>query len=150
MNDEDLVWKVRAFVYAWLAENASAPNVHDIAKEFGISPERAGDVLVALHDKHALFLEPGTTSIGMASPFSAVPTVHKTTIRGKTYWANCAWDSLGIPAALHAADAAIESVCAASGDPIRIRLKDGQVEDTGAVVHILLPFRSWYEDMVHT
>ncbi len=150
MIDEDLVWKVRAFVYAWFAENASAPDVHDIAKEFSMSPEQAGHALITLHGKHALFLEPGTTSIRMASPFSALPTPHQTTVHGKNYWTNCAWDSLGIPAALHAADATIDSLCAASGDPIQIQLKDGQVADTGAVVHILLPFRNWYEDMVHT
>ncbi len=150
MIEEDLVWKVRAFVYRWFAEHAGAPEVDDIAHELDISSERAGAALLTLHDKHALLLEPGTTSIRMASPFSAIPTPHKTTINGKSYWANCAWDSLGIPAALHAPDAAIASICAASGDPIRIQLQDGQVADTGAVVHILLPFRSWYEDMVHT
>ncbi len=150
MIEEELVWKVRAFVYRWFAEHAGAPEVDDIAQEFGITLDRAGNALVTLHDKHALFLEPGTTSLRMASPFSAIPTPHRTTVTGKSYWANCAWDSLGIPAALHAPDAAIESVCAASGDAIRIQLKDGQVEDTGAVVHILLPFRNWYENMVHT
>lgn len=150
MNEDDLIWKVRAFVYGWFAENAGAPEVHNIAENFDISPERAGDALTSLHERHALFLEPGTTSIRMASPFSAVPTPYKTTIRGKSYWANCAWDSLGIPAALHAPDAEIDSICTSTGDPIRFEVRAGQVRDTGAVVHILLPYRSWYEDLVHT
>ncbi len=150
MNDENLVWEVRAFVYAWFAKNASAPDLQDIAQNFDISSQQAGDLLTTLHDRHALFLEPGTKSIRMASPFSAIPTAHKTTIQGKSYWANCAWDSLGIPAALHAPDAGIDSICTATGDPIRLEVEAGRVTDTGAVVHFLLPFRRWYEDIIHT
>jgi hypothetical protein len=67
----------------------------------------------------------------------------------KTYFANCAWDSLGIPAALHA-DAQIEAACAQTGEPIRLNIKDGEVSTSKALVHFLVPFRDWYNDLAFT
>ena len=55
----------------------------------------------------------------MANPFSGVETPFKVHANGKSYFANCAWDTLGIPAALHV-DAEIEAACAQSGEPIRL------------------------------
>lgn len=150
MENDELIWQVRAFVYGWFVENAGAPGVEAIAGRFGISPQEAGEALTRLHAAHALFLEPGTTQIRMASPFSAIPTPYLTTIAGLTYWANCAWDSLGIAAALHAPQAVIDSICTASGEPIRLAVERGRVKDTGVVVHFLVPFQHWYDDLVET
>jgi hypothetical protein len=150
MTDADFIWDVRAFVYAWFAEHTRAPDVADIAQHFDISPYQAGEALGALHEKHALFLEPGTVDIRMANPFSAIPTSFIVKAQGKSYWANCAWDCFGIVAALHAPQASIESVCAASGDRLHLEISAGQVSSAGEVVHFLLPFRRWYDDLVAT
>ncbi len=148
--DDDFIWNVRAFVYAWFAENARAPELLDIVKRFGISPEQASQALTALHEKHALFLAPGSSTIRMANPFSAIATPFTVDVQGKTYWANCAWDCLGIVAALHASSASIESICTASGARIHLSVADGQVVSAGEVVHFLVPFRQWYDDLVAT
>lgn len=150
MTDDDIIWKVRAFVYGWFAEHTRAPDVADIAQHFDISPHQASETFVTLHEKHALFLEPGTVGIRMANPFSAIPTSFIVKVRGKTYWANCAWDCYGIVAALHASQASIESACAASGDRLYLEISAGQVSSAGEVVHFLLPFRRWYDDLVAT
>ena len=42
------------------------------------------------------------------SPFSAIPTQVRARANDRWYWANCAWDMLGVPAALHS-DAEIEA-----------------------------------------
>ena len=150
MVGDEFIWNVRAFVYAWFAETARAPAIHDIAKRFGIAPEQAGQALTALHEKHALFLEPGTTSIRMANPFSAIPTPFTVHVRERSYWANCAWDCLGIVVALHAPSASIESTCAASEARIHLSVTNGQVDSAGEVIHFLVPFRHWYDDLVFT
>ena len=75
----------------------------------------------------------------MANPFSGVATPFKVHANGRTYFANCAWDSLGIPAALHT-DAEIEAACAQSGEPIRLRVMNQQVQGSEALVHFLVPF----------
>lgn len=150
MVADDFVWNVRAFVYAWFADHARAPGRHDLAKRFDISPEQADQALTALNEKHALFLEPGTTTIRMANPFSAIPTPFTVHVRGKHYWANCAWDCFGVVAALHAPNASIESTCSASGTRLHLNVTGGQVESAGEVAHFLVPFRHWYDDLVAT
>ena len=85
----------------------------------------------------------------MANPFSGVETPFKVRANGKTYFANCAWDTLGIPVTLHV-DAEIEAACAQSGSPIRLNVTNQQVQASDAVVHFLTPFREWYNDLAST
>ena len=85
----------------------------------------------------------------MANPFSNVETPFRVHVDGKTYFANCAWDSLGIPAALHS-DADMEAACAQSGEPIMLQVRDGRVSESDVLVHFLVPFKCWYDDLVYT
>jgi hypothetical protein len=78
-----------------------------------------------------------------------VATSFNVRANGKTYFANCAWDSLGIPAALHT-DAEIEAVCAQTGEPIYLRVSGGEVDSSDALAHFLVPFRDWYDDLTFT
>lgn len=54
-----------------------------------------------LRAKRLLLLEADGEAIRMSPPFSGVPTQHRVRVGNITYYANCAWDALGIPAALH-------------------------------------------------
>jgi len=85
----------------------------------------------------------------MANPFSAVETPFRVHARGVTYWANCAWDALGIPAAL-GADAQIEATDAETGQPVLLDVQNGQVSSHGEWVHFPLPFQRWYDDLILT
>ena len=150
MEIDSLIWDVRAFVYAHFVETTHAPTADDIAARFVISSRHAGDVLRILHDRHALFLEPGSTRIRIANPFSAIPTSFKVDARGKTYTANCAWDSFGVVAALHERDADVHATCAQNGEPVNVSIRNGEVIESNFVAHFLVPFRHWYDDLIHT
>jgi len=147
--NENLVWEVRAFVYRHFVETTRPPTVDAAAAHAGVSADDAADLYRELHQRHALFLEPGTVSVRMANPFSAIPTPFRVHARGKTYWANCAWDALGISAALRC-DAVVEAECADCGSPMTLTVRDGEVGDHGEVVHFLVPFGRWYDDLVFT
>jgi hypothetical protein len=147
--DEDLIWQVRAFVYERFASTTRPPTVDETAEHYGLSVNQAATLYDELHRRHALFLEPDTTRIRMANPFSAVPTTFRVHAQGKAYWANCAWDALGIPAAL-ATDATIESVDAENRQPITLHVQNGQLISHGEKIHFLVPFRRWYDDLVFT
>ena len=148
---EALAWDIRAFVYAYIAEHARPPTAAECATELGIAEDAAASAYHWLHEHHVLFLESDGASIRMAWPFSGVPTPYRVYANGRAYWANCAWDMLGIPAALHA-DARIEAACAGSGDPDQmvIAVEGGQVRGDGERIHLLVPFARWYADLVHT
>jgi len=147
--DENKLWDIRAFVYQHFADMARPPLVDEIASQFALTHEEAASAYEELHQRHALYLRPGTHDILMANPFSGVETPFRVRANGKTYFANCAWDSLGIPATLHA-DAEIGAACAQSGDPIRLSVTDQQVQNSDALVHFLIPFREWYNDLTFT
>lgn len=148
--DDTLLWPARAFIYEHFALTARAPAAADLARHFDITLPDAESLLQALHERHALFLEPGTTNILIADPFSAVPTPNEVVIDGRLYWSPCAWDTFGIVAALHAASAEIGATCAATGVPLRLRVVAGQALGAGEIVHFLLPFQRWYDNLVFT
>ena len=146
---DNLLWDVRAFVYSHFAATAQPPTVAETAARFDIDVEEATAIYLELNRRHAFFLEPGTLSIRIANPFSAVPTSFRVHAQGRFYWANCAWDALGIPAALHS-DAIVEATYAGSEQPLTLAIRDGQVAAVDAMAHFLVPFDRWYDDMVFT
>ena len=146
---DPLLWEIRHFVYTHFAETTLPPSVEDTAAHFNISIEEASEYYKELNSRHAFFLEPNTVSIRMAWPFSAIPTDFKVHADGKTYYANCAWDMLGIPATLHT-DAIIEAVCTESNESVKLEVKDGQITENGILIHFPLPFARWYDNLVYT
>lgn len=144
-----LSWDVRTFVYRRFAETTRPPTVDEVATRFELSVAEAAALFQELNRCHAFFLEPGTLSIRIANPFSAIPTAFRVHALGRSYFANCAWDALGIPAALQS-DALIDAACAATGEPIVLTVAGGQVRPSTPVAHFLVPFQRWYDDMVFT
>jgi hypothetical protein len=119
------------------------------------SPAEVGDpvdVLAAwrrLHEAHALVLEAGGDALRMVNPFSAVPTAHRVRAAGRWWYANCAWDALGICAALHA-DGRVETSCPDCAEPIAFEVRDGRPDDESLLFHCLVPAREWWSDIVFT
>lgn len=144
-------WQVRLHVYRFFVEHGRPPSTAEAAPAFDMSEEEMRAAYQHLHDGHALFLEPGTRDIRMANPLSAIPTPYRVRVNGRTLHANCAWDSLGIPAMLHA-DAEIDSVYTTAGgnEPARYAILDGELTGDDGLVHFPLPFRHWYDDLIHT
>lgn len=147
--DDNTLWDIRAFVYRHFADTARAPSVKETANAFALTHEEAASAYQALHARHAFFLKSRTYDILMANPFSNIETPFRVHADGKTYFANCAWDSLGIPAALRR-DADVEAACAHSGETIMLQVRDGQVAESDLLVHFLIPFEHWYDDLVFT
>jgi hypothetical protein len=149
-TQDALLWTARSFVYRFLLEHEVPPSAEKAAAGLGISLEEAKALYEQLHDRHLLFLEPeDRTAIRMAHPFSGVPTPFRVHANERSYWANCAWDAFGIPAALHA-DARMEAVCSDTGEEVTLGVSGDRVVGHGETVHIFLPFRRWYEDLIWT
>jgi hypothetical protein len=149
MTDENALWHVRHFVYRHFTETTRPPSIDVTAAHFNISPEEAGEYYKKLHNRHALFLDLESPTIRMANPFSGIPTDFKVHANGQIYYANCAWDMLGIPAALHL-DAVIEANFTESNELVTIEVKDGKVTNSDLLVHFPLSFSHWYDDLVFT
>jgi Alkylmercury lyase len=148
-NDSELFdWTVRNAVYAAILERSVPQSVGEIAATLGVSPDDVRLAYERLNSRHALFLAPGSHDVRMAHPFSGVPTAFRVEADDRTYWANCAWDTLGIPAALRA-NAHIEAPIG-DGESIQFAIEAGRVKGWDGVVHFPLPFRRWYDDLIET
>jgi hypothetical protein len=145
-------WQLRLAIYAYVVAHAGPPTPAQMARQLGASEAEAREGFQRLNAAHAIFLEPGSDVIRMASPLSGVATPYSVSVDGHMLplFANCAWDSLGIPAMLRA-DARVHAHDTLSGDLLHYAIADGQlVADTGLLVHFAVPFKHWYDDLILT
>lgn len=96
-----------------------------------------------------LVLKLATHEIWMANPLSAVPTSFRVTTPRGSWWGNCIWDALGIPAMLDTA-ATIETACPDCEAPRTRHVRDGSLVAAGGVVHFSVPAAHWWDDIGHT
>ena len=152
----DFDTRVKTAIYRWVVDTTGAPAVEDIGSLLGVPPQEVADAYGRLFAKRVLFLEPDRRTIRMAPPFSAVPTQHRVRVRDRIYFANCSWDSLGIPAALHKGGT-VFSRCEQTLEPITILVgKTGpETQPIGPkaesiVAHFAVPAAKWWADLVYT
>ena len=88
-------------------------------------------------------------AIRMANPFSGIRTEHTFESAGVRYYANCAWDALGIPAAL-GRGGTVRSRCAHSGESLRLEVAEEGPERCDWLFHSLVPAARWWDDIVFT
>jgi hypothetical protein len=147
---DELDLGIRNHLYASFAQTGNAAAPVEVADALGLSETDVADAYRRLHEAHALVLEPGTTEIRMLNPFSAVPTPHRVQADGRSWFANCAWDALGIPAALHT-DGVVDSRCPDCGEPLQLEVRDGElVRGAELLVHFVVPARRWWHDIAFT
>jgi len=96
----DFDTQIKLAVYRHFAETGQGPSPEAIAGRVGSEVKSVLDTYSRLRVQRVLALEADGYSIRMAPPFLGVPTQH-VVVEGKRYFANCACDALGIPAALH-------------------------------------------------
>jgi hypothetical protein len=141
--------RVKLAVYSHFAETGRRPIPEDVAGRAG---SEVGSVLSAyqrLRAQRVLVLESDSSSIRMAPPFSGVPTQHIVEAGGVEYFANCAWDALGVPAALHK-PGTIHSRCEGSGEPFHLNVGLQGPEPSEWLFHCLVPASKWWDDIVFT
>lgn len=141
---------VKLKIYETIASEAKVPSAMDVAEALGAPLE---DVLAAfdrLHQKRLLVPELGDPlRIRMAPPFSGIETPFPVRVGDKVYYANCAWDALGIPAALHV-DGVVETSDGFSGEPIVLEVQDGTPLPQDCAIHFTVPAARWWHDIIYT
>lgn len=140
---------LRIFVYDHLAANGFPPTLSEIGRHFGVTPSAARQELAALKIGKTILVHPESGEIWMAGPFSSTKTDYEVVAGARTYWANCAWDMLGIPMILNT-PAQAHTKCTDCGSPMTIDCDPSRAPAENAVVHFLVPARHWYEDIGFT
>ncbi len=148
MDELDL--RISNYAYGSFVRDGRAQKPSETAAALGLELDEAQQAYRRLHDAHALVLQPGTTEVRMLNPFSAVETTYRVEAGGRSWFANCAWDALGIPGALHR-DGRIESLCPDCGEQLELEVREGElVQGAELLVHFVVPARHWWDDIGFT
>jgi len=145
----ELELQAKLAIYEHFAASGSRPSVDDIAARVSSSATEVREILGRLRAQRILVLEADGESIRMAPPFSGIPTQHRVTARGVSYHANCAWDALGIPAALHES-AIVHSRCEQSLEPLELAVSQRGPDTSAWLFHCVVPASRWWDDIVFT
>ena len=145
----DFDTQLKLIIYRHFAETGQRLSPEAVAARSGTDVESVLVAYLRLRTQRVLALEADGFSIRMAPPFSGVPTQHVVIVDGKQYFANCAWDALGIPAALHQ-PGVVYSRCEQSGQPLRLVVRLEGPEPSPWLFHCLVPAAKWWDDIVFT
>jgi hypothetical protein len=145
----DFDTQAKLAIYHHIAATGFAPSPAEVAARIDSDLDGVLESYKRLRAQRLLVLEADGSSIRMAPPFSGVPTRHIVEAEGIRYYANCAWDALGIPAALQK-PATVHSSCAQSDEPLHLNLRIEGPEPSDWLFHCLVPAARWWDNIVFT
>ncbi len=146
----DFDTRVKLNIYETIAHTTRPPSASEVAAAMQVPLPDVQEAFRRLFQRRLLVLEPGDPSrIRMAPPFSGIKTPHTAVVDGKSYFANCAWDALGVAAALHR-DADVFSTCADCGEPLAFQVRNNAPLPQPCAVHFAVPAAHWWDDIIYT
>src|SRR5712692_8774320 len=139
--------RVRRLVYDYTMNEGLPPKVEQAASGLRTAAADVEASFQRLADAHVLVLQKDTPEILMASPFSAVPTPFLVQTGDQTYYGNCIWDAMGIPAMLKR-DAKIETSCGCCRTAMALTIERNELAEATGLVHFAIPAARWWDDIV--
>ena len=139
--------QVRYNVYDYVMREGLPPTIANTASALSVSLSDVSGSFQRLADAHMLVLQKGTNEILMANPFSAVPTPFPVRVGERSYYGNCIWDAMGIPAMLKQ-DGVIDASCGCCGTAMTLRITNGSLEAAPGIAHFAIPAAHWWDDVV--
>jgi len=149
MNNEQIVFdqKIRYQVYDSIIRAGQIPTTSEIASVVSCSSDEVRASFVRLSDAHILVLQKGNGEILMANPFSAVPTPFLVKSGEFSFYGNCIWDAMGIPAMLKQ-DGIIETSCGCCGTAMSLEITNGLPRGAAGIAHFAIPAAHWWDDII--
>jgi hypothetical protein len=140
--------RLRLLVYRQTIRTGRVPLVAEIARALSCARKKVGEALLRLSETHGFMLQENG-ELWRVAPFSAIATAFPVRVDKRSWWANCIWDALGIPAMLNK-DALIDAGCSCCNLDMPLAIKNGKLLQDDGVIHIAVPARDWYKDVVFT
>ncbi|MCA1617979.1 MAG: alkylmercury lyase family protein [Acidobacteria bacterium] len=138
---------VRGHIYEFVMREGLPPTIAETSSVLSHSPDEVRDSFQRLAEGHIIVLRKGGGEILMANPFSAVPTPFLVKAGGRSYYGNCIWDAMGIPAMLKQ-DAAIEASCGCCSTAMNLNVTNGSLGQARGTAHFAIPAAHWWDDIV--
>ena len=140
--------RLRLLVYRQTIRTGRVPLVAEIARALSCPRQKVREGLLRLSEGHAFMLQENG-ELWRVAPFSAIATAFPVRVGKRSWWANCIWDALGLPAMLNK-DALINAGCSCCNFEMPFAIKSGKLLQDQGVIHIAVPARDWYRDVVFT
>ena len=140
---------LRVFVYDWTLSRGFPPSTSAIAAHFKTSVDDARQALADLKIGKTILTHACSGEIWMAGPFSSVPTPYRVFGPKVSWWANCAWDMLGV-GVVAGQPVRAETTCTDCGEAVAIEVDPVHGPSGDSLVHFLVPARKWYDDIGFT
>lgn len=133
--------QVRAQVYRLLVSGTGLVDAGVVSESRGWDVGEVEASLRRLHADHRLLVDLDSSRVLMAHPFSGVETAFRARIGDRSWNTNCAWDALAVLALLGDGEATV-------GDMTWV-VTGGVVEPDG-IIHLLVPARSFWDEVAFT
>src|ERR1051325_10480328 len=91
---------VHAEILSSIVRSGHAPSAGEISRRLRRSSREVKESLLRLAENHGLALQPGSTEVWVAHPFSLSPTATWVEGSRRGWWAPCLWCAFGIAALL--------------------------------------------------
>jgi hypothetical protein len=150
-DDGEFDRHVREVIARAIRDEGHIPTIAEIAAGLGRDASDVDRSFARMIEGHVFIPRHGSREIHAYNPFCAEPTAFAVTAGGCEWWGICAWDALGIPAAL-GTTGTIEARCADCDEPVRVEVGLGGAASgpPGTVMQVVTPARDFWKDIYDT
>ncbi len=139
--------EIRYHVYDYVMREGLPPTIAETSSALSRPLDKVRASFHRLADEHIFVLQKGNGEILMANPFSAVPTPFIVKVGNRSYYGNCIWDAMGIPAMLKQ-NATIEASCSCCSTAMCLKVTNGSLEEARGLAHFAISAAHWWDDIV--
>ena len=151
MPEADLDREVRIAIARSIKSRGKIPTIAAVAADIGVDLATVDASFARMIDGRVFIPRRDSHEIYSYNPFCAEPTDFYVTAGGRIWFGICAWDALGIPAAL-GESGLVETHCADCGESLVVEVDaDGGTEvQTWTVMQVGVPARDFWKDIYFT
>ena len=149
MSELDLDTRVRLHLYDRFVADGRPPTTAGTASALGALDADIAASYRRLEEQRVIVLAPGTLNVWMANPLSATPTPFRVETERGSFWGNCIWDALGIPAML-GDDGRVATTCPDCGEAMELEVRGGELQPADGVAHFAVSAARWWDNIAFT
>ena len=151
MPEADLDREVRIAIARSIKTRGKVPTIAAVAADMGLDVATVDASFARLIEGRVFIPRKDSREIYAYNPFCVEPTDFFVTAAGRVWFGICAWDALGIPAAL-GESGVVETHCADCGESLVVEVDaDGGTEvQTWTVMQVGVPARDFWKDIYFT
>jgi hypothetical protein len=137
--------KLHYLLMRHVIETGHSPTLQELADLAGLSEEKTAGLLKTLEQIHGVILVPDSLRVWSLHPFALNPTAFWVSTPTGGWWANCAWCSMGIWAALKQ-DVRISTTDGGEGSHLEFAIERGWPRRPDLWIHFPYPPERWWDN----